>query len=99
MRQALQPSVAPPPFLSLLEEAVPPSPFFNTSFRRAVWRQDPGPSRRHIGDNAPLKSLDVRQQDFLQPRLILFFQKNHEAKMFDYMVYKYNTDIQRAREK
>ena len=31
--------------------------------------------------------------------IYFFFQKNHEAKMFDYMVYKYNTDIQRAREK
>ena len=31
--------------------------------------------------------------------MYFFFQKNTEAKMFDYMVYKYNTDIQRAREK
>ena len=31
--------------------------------------------------------------------MFFFFQKNQDAKMFDYMVYKYNTDIQRAREK
>jgi hypothetical protein len=28
--------------------------------------------------------------------MFFFFQKNQEAKMFDYMVYKYNSDIQRA---
>jgi len=29
--------------------------------------------------------------------MFFFFQKNQEAKMFDYMVYKYSYDIQRAR--
>lgn len=31
--------------------------------------------------------------------IYFFFQKNHEAKMFDYMVYKYSYDIQRAKER
>jgi hypothetical protein len=29
--------------------------------------------------------------------MFFFFQKNKEAKMFDYMVYKYNYDIQKAK--
>jgi predicted component of viral defense system (DUF524 family) len=29
--------------------------------------------------------------------MVFFFQKNQEAKMFDYMVYKYSYDIQKAR--
>jgi hypothetical protein len=29
--------------------------------------------------------------------MFLFFQKNREAKMFDYMVYKYSSDIQKAK--
>ena len=29
--------------------------------------------------------------------MYFFFQKNKEARMFDYMVYKYSYDIQRAR--
>ena len=29
--------------------------------------------------------------------IYFFFQKNHEAKMFDYMVYKYTYDIQKAK--
>jgi hypothetical protein len=31
--------------------------------------------------------------------MFLFFQKNQGAKMFDYMVYKYSSDIDRARNK
>ena len=31
--------------------------------------------------------------------MYFFFQKNKEARMFDYMVYKYSYDIQRARNK
>ena len=29
--------------------------------------------------------------------IYFFFQKNHEAKMFDYMVYKYSYDIEKAK--
>ena len=29
--------------------------------------------------------------------MYFFFQKNTEAKMFDYMVYKYTYDIQKAK--
>ena len=29
--------------------------------------------------------------------IYFFFQKNQEAKMFDYMVYKYSCDIQKAK--
>jgi len=29
--------------------------------------------------------------------MFFFFQKNQEAKMFDYMVYKYSYDIQKAK--
>ena len=29
--------------------------------------------------------------------MYFFFQKNQDAKMFDYMVYKYNYDIQKAK--
>ncbi|BAK73510.1 MAG: hypothetical protein AB7S49_02580 [Arcobacter sp.] len=31
--------------------------------------------------------------------MFLFFQKNEEAKLFDYMVYKYSYDIEKARNK
>lgn len=31
--------------------------------------------------------------------MFFFFQKNQNAKMFDYMVYKYTSDIERARNK
>lgn len=29
--------------------------------------------------------------------MFLFFQKNRDAKMFDYMVYKYSSDIEKAK--
>jgi hypothetical protein len=29
--------------------------------------------------------------------MFFFFQKNKEAKMFDYMVFKYSSDIQKAK--
>jgi len=29
--------------------------------------------------------------------MFFFFQKNKEAKMFDYMVYKYSSDINKAK--
>ena len=31
--------------------------------------------------------------------MFFFFQKNQSAKMFDYMVYKYSTDINKAKNK
>ena len=31
--------------------------------------------------------------------MYLFFQKNRNAKMFDYMVYKYSYDIEKAKER
>ena len=31
--------------------------------------------------------------------MLFFFQKNNEAKIFDYMVYKYSSDIQKAKNK
>lgn len=31
--------------------------------------------------------------------MFFFFKKNQEAKMFDYMVFKYSCDIQRAKER
>ena len=31
--------------------------------------------------------------------MFFFFKKNQEAKIFDYMVYKYNYDIQKAKNK
>lgn len=37
------------------------------------------------------------RMSFRLVEMFFFFQKNQEAKMFDYMVYKYSYDIQRAR--
>ncbi len=37
------------------------------------------------------------RMSFRLVEMFFFFQKNQEAKMFDYMVYKYSYDIQRAK--
>ena len=39
------------------------------------------------------------RMSFRLVEMFFFFQKNQEAKMFDYMVYKYNYDIQKAKER
>ncbi len=39
------------------------------------------------------------RMSFRLVEMFFFFQKNQEAKMFDYMVYKYSYDIQRAKER
>ena len=37
------------------------------------------------------------RMSFRLVEMYFFFQKNQDAKMFDYMVYKYNYDIQKAK--
>ena len=37
------------------------------------------------------------RMSFRLVEMFFFFQKNQEAKMFDYMVYKYTYDIQKAK--
>ena len=39
------------------------------------------------------------RMSFRLVEMFFFFQKNQDARMFDYMVFKYASDIQRAREK
>lgn len=39
------------------------------------------------------------RMSFRLVEMYFFFQKNQEAKMFDYMVYKYSVDIQKAKER
>lgn len=37
------------------------------------------------------------RMSFRLVEMFFFFQKNQDARMFDYMVYKYNYDIQKAK--
>lgn len=37
------------------------------------------------------------RMSFRMVEMFLFFQKNTDAKMFDYMVYKYSSDIEKAK--